>query len=165
MGELSDLYDKADIRGHGRGTLLPTSSTPRKVRRLITVSCRLFRTVYRDGEPLNVAALDGNARGFGDDAPVDVCLIGISVQSRGRRALSACQKPLSLSPSGVSLPFRAKQEKWFTTRHRLLSYLTMHADCARLIPEARLVAMRQKGRLCRWPDCPRAHLCSDCIGR
>ncbi len=56
------------------------------------------------------------------------------------RTLRFRQKPLSFLPPAFP-PIQAKQEKWFTTRHRLLSYLTMHADCARLIPEARLLGL------------------------
>ncbi len=68
------------------------------------------QTVYRDGEPLNVAALDGNARGFRDDAPVDNMPYQISVQSKGRRALSAVR---SLYPFSLRRfpPIQAKQEK------------------------------------------------------
>ena len=140
--------------GMDDGTLLPTSSTPRKVRRLITVSCRLFRPSTRRREPLNVAALDGNARGFRDDAPVDNMPYQISVQSKGRRA-SPLSKPLSFLPPAFP-PIQAKREKWFTTRHRLLSYLTCRL-CA-FDTEGQAGCRSEGQTLPRWPDCPRAFM-------
>lgn len=138
---VSDLYDKADIRGHGRwditAHLVDTPEGPE-----VDYSLMPFvQTVYRDGEPLNVAALDGNARGFRDDAPVDNMPYQISVQSK-EGAHSPLSEAFILSPSGVSaLSDEAGKVVYDPASASVISY-----DARRLCAfdtEGRLVAMSE----------------------